>query len=229
MNLSMSTLELKKYIGKQLENIFPDKYYFEGKDVDIAIATALERTEFCFKYINMEKYNRNGQIWFDHLYSDQYATFLCYLGSSLWSESENYPLCAKIMNLNKVLNGLFCTYKTKLPNIFYLGHPIGTVMGNAIYSDFVAIMQNVTINSNNSGGKSPEIGKGVFLSAGVTIIGDGKIGDFCSIGANTLAYYLNVPDNSVVFTDSTGEINIKQQNKDGYSQRLFNVKIANNI
>ena len=71
MNLSLSKPELKQYISKQLDNLFPDKYKFDGNDVDAAIETAIQRTEYCFKCINLPYYNKDNQTYFYHLHTDQ--------------------------------------------------------------------------------------------------------------------------------------------------------------
>lgn len=225
MNLSMPKSELKEFISRQLSNFFPDKYKFEGNDVDMAIDMAIQRTEYCFKHIKLPHYNRENQVWFDHLHSDQYSSFLYFLSNTLWKESENKPICDKLILLNKSLNALFISYKCNMPNIFYLSHPLGTVLGNACYSDFLAVMHNVTVNTVYDGNIQPKIGKGVFLSTGVSIIGSNSIGDFSSIGANTLLYKVDVPNDSIAFTDSNGELQIRKNKKEIYVQSIFNTKI----
>ncbi len=39
------------------------------------------------------------------------------------------------------------TYKCKLPKIFVFYHAVGSVIGNADYSDYLVVFQNVTINT----------------------------------------------------------------------------------
>ena len=229
MNISLPTIRLKKYLANQLDNFFPDDYRFEGKDVDIAFNMALERTEFCFKYNSIYHYTHDNQVWFDHMHSDQYSTFIYFLANSLWKQSENKILCNKLVLLNKLLNSIFVSYKCNLPDIFYMDHPVGTVLGNAEYSNFLVVLQNVTVNTSHGNFESPKIGRGVFLSAGVSVIGNKSIGNYCSIGANTLLYNKEIPDNSVVFTDSQGKIGIKHNKKECYSQNVFNVKITEEI
>ena len=98
--------------------------------------------ENCFKYINIPAYSDNkGQTFFSYLHSDQYAHFLYYLSNSLWKISQNKPICDKLIYLNKALNGFFYSYKGSLPDIFFLGHPVGSVLGNANYSDFLVVFQ----------------------------------------------------------------------------------------
>jgi serine O-acetyltransferase len=218
---SLSKYELKHYISKQLDNLFPDKYKFVGSDVDSAIDIALQRSETCFKYVNLPHYNRDGEIWFDHLHSDQYSTFIYFLSNSLWEISQNKPLCDKCILLNKTLNSFFISYKCKMPKIFLLIHPIGTIIGNAEYQDFLVILQNVTINTETP---PPHLGKGVFMAAGSSVIGSSQIGDFSSLGIGTTVYKTNIPENSIAYTDKNGEFHIKKSHNIT-SQSFFNINI----
>lgn len=69
----------------------------------------------------------------------------------------------------------------------YVPHPYGIVVGVSRVGDGVTILQNVTIGRKSRAvGGVPVIGDGVFLSAGVVIVGDLVIGDHASIGANSV-------------------------------------------
>lgn len=69
----------------------------------------------------------------------------------------------------------------------FLDHATGIVIGaNVEVGDDVTILQNVSIG--RQGGlpnRSPRIGRGVFIGAGATILGDIRIGDFAKIGAGS--------------------------------------------
>lgn len=229
MITSLKSEALKQYIANQLAFYFPDGYRFEGEDVDAAIRLALERTEYCFKHITLPAYTYNGQCYFSHLHSDQYSQFLYFLSNSLWKISQNKLLCDKIIFLNKVLNGMFYSYKGGLPDIFLFGHAVGTIIGNAKYSDFLVVFQNVTINTNynEEGDAAPSIGKGVFLGAGAKIIGNKPVGNRVSIGVDALVYQTEISDDSVVVREPTGEICIKKRSKPHcMAQNYFNVPIV---
>ncbi|HOW58285.1 MAG TPA: transferase [Candidatus Omnitrophota bacterium] len=227
MNLSMPFSELKPYIAKQLDHFFPDSYRFDGADVDSALDAAIQRAEYCFKHVDMRYYNDERGACFYHLHSDQYTSFLYFLSNSLWLKSQNKPLCDKLLFLNKTLNSMFISYHCKLPDIFVFSHAIGSVIGNAVYSDFLVVFQNVTINTGDDTGvwQPPKLGKGVFLGADVKIIGSGTIGHFSSIGVGSCIYKFDVPDHSVVFTDTNGKLNIKKHEKPCRAQAYFNVDI----
>lgn len=224
--MSLSKEELKTYLGRQMEVFTPDKYKLEGKDTDIALDLALERLEYCLVNTNFQHYSQNGQANFQHLYSDQYSQFLYFYANSLWKVSQNKPLCDKMVVLNKALNGLLCPYTVELPKIFLFGHPIGTIIGNAVYSDYLAIMQNVTINfADGSDGREPlKIGKGVVLSSGCKIFGNKPIGDRSSVGVNTVIYDTEVPDDTVAYTDNTGKLCMKKRSKSCKAESYFHVK-----
>lgn len=216
MQLSLSKYELKHYLSSQLDTFFPDGRYMEGTDIDLAMSRALERLENCFKHLTFHSYcTDDGQTHFSHLHSDQYAQFLYYFSNSLWEISQNKNICDKVMYLNRILNNFMFSYKGKLPDIFFLGHPIGSIIGNAVYSDYLVIFQNVTINTSedNEGSPAPILGKGLFLGAGAKIIGNKRIGDRVSVSVDTVVYNQEIDDDKVVITDLRGNTIIKDREK----------------
>ncbi|MDE6946229.1 MAG: hypothetical protein K2P14_03480 [Anaeroplasmataceae bacterium] len=229
MQLSLPKDELKTYMRTQLSSIFPDKYIMEGADVDTAFELGLERLENCFKYLTFPAYcNDEGQTFFSHLHADQYAQFLYYFSNSLWKVSENKPICDKLIYLNRILNNFFFSYKGNLPDIFFLGHPVGTILGNAVYNDFLVVFQNVTVNTSadQDGNPAPILGKGLFLGAGAKIIGNQAIGDRVSISVDTVVYNQAIPNDKVVRTDAEGKILIKDREKPQcMAQNYFRVSI----
>lgn len=220
---SLTKTELKEYLAKQLNHLFPDNYKLKGTDTDIALNQALEKVEYCFSQINFRHYSENGEANFKHLYSDQYSQFLYIYARELWLLSQNKPICDKLVLLNKALNGILCPYTVKMPSIFFFLHPVGTVIGNANFSDYLVIAQNVTINNsiNKDGIEELNIGKGVFLSAGSKIIGTQPIGDFSSIGVNTTIYNIEVPSNMIAYNDIDGVLVMKERKKQCKAQEFF--------
>lgn len=229
MKLSLPKKELQKYTLKQLETYFPDGHNLNGHDIDVSFEQALERTENCFRYIKNAAYSDgHGTTYFSHLHSDQYAQFLYYWANSLWELSENKAVCDKLIYLNKTLHSFFVSYKGKLPNIFFLTHPVGSVIGNASYSDFLVIGQNVTINTGESPNNEiiPKLGKGLYLAAGAKIIGNEPIGNRVSIGVDAFVYGQSIPDDSVVLRNPNGSIQIRERKKENCkAQQYFNISI----
>jgi serine O-acetyltransferase len=70
----------------------------------------------------------------------------------------------------------------------FLDHATGIIIGAfAVIGDEVTILQNVTIGRKHSEpDRAPKIGRGVYLSAGSSIIGGVSIGDFAKIGAGAV-------------------------------------------
>lgn len=221
MKISINKEELQYYIAKQLEYRFPDRKScldFKESINRRAFDEALDRLEFCFKHIKVTGYSvEDGGIkhsYFNHLHSDQYSQFLYFFSNSLWKMNGNPDICSKLILLNKELNGCWYSYKGNLPDIFLLMHPVGSVLGykNVKYSDYLVILQNVTINAT---WELLELGEHLFLGAGCKIIGDGKIGNRVSIGANALIKNPNIPDDYIAYQDiKTGLITQKPNKKE---------------
>ena len=123
---------------------------------------------------------------------------------------------------------MFYSFKAGLPDIFLFGHPVGTIIGNASYSDFLVVFQNVTINTGteSGNGEALKMGKGLFLGAGAKIIGNSPIGDRVSIGVDAVVNQRRIEDDSVVLRNEQGEIIVRTRKKDTcMAQNYFNVSI----
>jgi serine O-acetyltransferase len=222
MNLSLPSSEFKEYVLKQINLFFPDNQTPKPHEFTKLFDSAIDRTEFCFKHINMEPYNHKGLTLLSHLHANQYAVFLWFLSNTVWLETHDKILANKLYCLNKALNGFSCSYEAKLPNIFLLFHIVGTVLGKAEYSDFFVAMQGCTVGAHH--GKYPKIGKGVSLLPHSSVIGDCSIGDRVSIGINTTVYQQNIPNDTVVFVDNNHALCQKPSRK-AWAQQFFNVQI----
>lgn len=201
MILSLKQEKLLEYVRTQCNTFFPDGYDLVGADVEAAYKVALDRIENCYKVIKHPGYrDKNKNPTFSHLHADQYAQFLYFFSNSLWHLSQNKALCDKLLQLNRTLNAIFISYKGNLPEHFLLGHPVGTILGNASYGDFLVVFQGVTVNTDvdENGEPAPKLGKGLFLGAHAKIIGNQPIGDRVSIGVNALVYQKSIPHDSVV-------------------------------
>ena len=123
-------------------------------------------------------------------------------------------ICDKLILLNKAQSGMWVSYKNNLPDIFIFFHPVGTVLGNNNYSNYLAVFQNVTINTISSDEKTNEylqtFGKGLVLATGAKIIGNVQIGDWVSVGVDACVYKQDIPSNHIVFRDKDGSINMKE-------------------
>jgi len=143
------------------------------------------------------KYFRNidGTPIFSPFHSDQYAILLYLLGNELFAIHQQ--LAEKLYYLNKVMHSIDLYPAVKLPEIFCLFHPVGTVIGRADFGNFFTISQNCTIGNNK--GKYPTIGNYVSLMANSMVLGNSKIGDNSIISAGSIVKDQSIPENSVVF------------------------------
>lgn len=82
----------------------------------------------------------------------------------------------------------------RIGSAVFLDHGTGIIIGAlASVGDEVTILQNVTIARHQDDPRfAPQVGHGVLLSAGATVIGNLSIGDFAKIGAGALVTS-NVP------------------------------------
>src|SRR5690606_10500928 len=80
-------------------------------------------------------------------------------------------------------------------------HPIGTVLGRAVYGNGFVVMQGCTVG--NKGGSYPVLGERVVLCAGSSVIGNCKIGNDVCIGAGAQLIDREVPDGSTVVGHDT--------------------------
>lgn len=230
MILSLPQVELFNYVRAQLNHFFPDGQDLRWEQGRSAFHLALDRTEYSFSRTVTRGYtDGSGNAMFSHLHSDQYSQFLYYFANSLWKLSEDQPACNKLIFLNKALNGYFFSYKYRLPDVFLFAHPVGSIIGNAGYSDFLVISQNVTINTGTEQGPDdlPKLGKGLFLGAGAKIIGRKPIGDRVSVGVDAIVYDQAVPDDKVVERAPSGEIVVRDRRVEFCTaQKFFNEEIT---
>lgn len=224
MELSLSKQDLLKYIALQMDHFFPDKYYLKGNDVSSALELALERLEYCYQHICVKAYNDEKQTYFSHLHGDQYSQFLYYFSNSLWSISENKPLCDKMVQLNRCLSGMFYSYNSGLPDIFYFSHPVGSVLGKAKYGNYFSCRQNCTIATQYG---EKQFGEWLFLGAGASILDtDIEIGERVIIGGGTTVYGkgIKLKSDTIVYRDANGKILHEKRSKEMYPKGIFKEK-----
>ena len=228
MKMTLSFNELYSYILRQLNFFFPDKHCIVDCELmKNALNTALQRTEECFKHILLKGYSENGNALFNHLHSDQYSQFLYFYANTLWKMNADQIICDKLLYLNRTLHSIFVSYKCNLPEHFVFGHPVGTVIGNAHYNDFLVIFQNVTINTAGDNSKQlPELGKGLFLGTGCKIIGNKPIGDRVSLGVNAFVNNIEIASDSVVLNSNGNNIIRPRIKNKCFAQNYFDIEIS---
>ncbi|KRQ93243.1 serine O-acetyltransferase [Bradyrhizobium valentinum] len=109
------------------------------------------------------------------------------LSNWLWRQRRN-DLALLLQSLSSDQLQVSIHPSASIGTSVFLDHATGIIIGAfAVIGDEVTILQNVTIGRKHSEPDlAPKIGRGVFLSAGSTIIGNVSVGDFAKIGAGAV-------------------------------------------
>jgi len=193
----------------QINAFFPDGRPIDRKAFYTAVRTALDRIENCFSHISHPSYYAQQQARFDIFHSDQYCTYLYFLSSSIFQSGGDLILAKKIFALNKALHAFNCMYDTLLPDVFWLIHIVGTVLGKANYSNFLVVRQNCTVGA--MAGAYPTIGKGFVMSAGSSVIGNCKIGANVMLGPGCTIVNRAVEDNTLIILNDSHTSRVNSQ------------------
>jgi serine O-acetyltransferase len=185
------------YAARQLGHFFPDNSDITGKTFEPYVAQVMERLRLCFAGIRRNKYQRDGQPFFNYLHPDHYAVFLYLLANTIFRTGHDDVLAFRLYYLNKVLHSLDAFYDADLPEVFMFMHPIGTVLGHAKYGNYFCAYQNCTVGSDEPG-NTPVFGDHVVMYAGSTVIGQSKIGNNVVLGAKSFVIDRDIPDDSIV-------------------------------
>jgi serine O-acetyltransferase len=172
----------------------------------------LQRLGFLFAHINNKYYRRDGQPCFNPWHTAQYGIFLYLLANDLFRAHGPLLLCDKLYGLNKIVNAVDLFYEVELPDVFFMDHPVGTVLGRARYGRFFSFSQNITVGNNR--GIFPVIGERVAMMSGTSLIGKCQVGNNVVIASGCAIKDQDIPDNSIVFGRSP-DLTIKSIFKDG--------------
>lgn len=192
---SLAPTALAELAVRQINLLFPD-----GSEVDVpclmdCINGALRRLEHCFTHISNKYFFDGDSAVFDHLHGDQYAMWLYLLANELHQRGGPADVCKKLFLLNKALNGCDIYFEVELPSIFLLVHPLGTVLGRGVYSDFLIAYQRVGVGSNHD--VYPALGAHLTLRPGASVLGSSTVGRCCTIAAESLLLDHDLPDHSI--------------------------------
>jgi serine O-acetyltransferase len=202
---------LLKLVQKQI-NTFFGLSKEERKMINNHFNETIKRVSYCFEKTPNKYYHQEGQTYFNPYHSGQYSIFLYFLSNTISkNETECISLADKIYYLNKALNGFDLFHQVQMPDIFFLDHPIGSVIGRAVIGNYFSFAQNCTVGNNK--GIYPIIGEHVRMTAHAAIIGKCNIGDYVIVAAGTIIKDIDVPAYSLVFGHSN-ELIIKTKNKE---------------
>ena len=222
MRTSLLSTELATYTSRQLNYLFPDEHSVKLSTYQSVVDLALDRVNYCFKHSAIKQYCLAGEAVFSHTFSDQYAVFLWFLANTLWKEQGPQHILDKLFCLNKALHAFECMYDTHLPDIFFLSHTVGTVLGKATYADFLVVSQGCTVGVHHE--HYPILDKGVALAANVSVIGKCRLGKRASVGSNTSVFQRDLPDDTTIYTNAHGQLLIVTA-AEPYAQKFFNVDL----
>jgi len=197
MKLSIHINDLNILVLNQINTLYNDGNLISKNELIIFQKETLNRVEKAFVHIRKPYFFVNNECVFDHLHSDHYSMYLYLLSNTVWENNGDVRLASKIFLLNKALHGIDAFYKIQLPEIFIFAHPLGTILGNAKYSDYFAVFQNCTVGGT-ADGKYPEFNHGVILYSKSSVIGDCLIGSNTIFGANSSVINAKVDRDKVV-------------------------------
>ncbi len=99
--------------------------------------------------------------------------------------------------VNRRLHAFECFYTRGIPDVFHLEHPVGSVLGQAAFGEYLVVYQGVSVGGDMKL-RYPEVGEGVVLFAKASLIGSAVIEDNCAIGAGVQVYGARVAANTAV-------------------------------
>lgn len=182
------------------------KSFFEISEDEVDVVHFLsnevvQRCEYNFSKNKNKYYSRNGEVYFNPNHSGQYTVFLYYFSNTIFQARKDViALADKIYYLNRIMNSCDLFYEVKLPEVFMLDHPLGSVIGRGQFGNYFAFSQNCTVGNNKN--IYPIIGERVSMSANTMILGNSKIGNNVILGAGACVKDQDIPDNSLVFGSS---------------------------
>ena len=200
MILAMPRSKLRELLLTQIKNFFLLDDQTEPAILDENLQVALDRAAYSFSLTTNKYYQRDGMVFFNPLHTAQYGIFLYFLSNTIWKRYGSIVLCDKLYALGKVINALDLYYEIEMPDVFFMDHPVGTVLGRAHYGRFFLFSQNCTVGNNK--GVYPIIGEHVAMMSYSRVIGRCKIGNYVVISSGAFIKDQDVPDFSLVFGSS---------------------------
>lgn len=198
LELSLPENKLRDYLSKQIENNYPDGQTSTfNAAVGKVLFKVLSRLEMSFSRIKSRYYSKaSGIPYFNHLNGDHYSAFLYLISNELYKLGEEV-LASKVFLLNKQMFGIDAFYRVELPEVFLFVHPIGTVLGNATYSNFFVVYQGVTIGSKTDG-IYPKFSERTILYSNSSVIGNCNFGENIVVAANSTFIDRDADSNQVL-------------------------------
>jgi len=170
----------------------------EMNQIGNILSEVKERAAFSFSHSRNKYYRKNGEVYFNPFHAAQYTIFLYFLSNTMFRDNkENRVVCDKIYYLNRMLNGCDLFYEVNLPDIFFLEHPLGSVIGRGQFDNYFSFSQGCTVGNNK--GIFPVFDEKVKMMSNSKVLGACSIGSNVIIAANTYIKDTNIPNNTIVF------------------------------
>lgn len=195
LSSSISSDLLYKQLKKQLKNFF----LIEEKEFNFLIDIkniVIQNLKICIEGIDNKYYKEDSLPYFNPFHSGQYLTFLYFTANTCYKEGQTV-LSEKVYYLNKIMHACDIYPAVQLPDVFFLEHPVGTVLGRAKYGENFFAMQGCTVGGNK--GLYPTIGSNVKMYSNSKVLGNSIIGNNVSLASNTYVKDTNIPDYTIVF------------------------------
>lgn len=198
-NYKIHKKQLLIYVISLLNTYFNDGTKIKKDYISNSFNQSYERLIFCFSQIQNKYYfdKKNKSLNLNHLNSDQMATFLYFFSNCCYQNNLDRTICDKIYYLNKILNSIDIYYEVRLPDIFLLIHPVGTVLGRANYSDYLIVYQGVNVGSNKN--IYPTFSKYVTLRPSSSILGKSRMGINSELATGSILIDSNISKNKIYF------------------------------
>jgi serine O-acetyltransferase len=197
MRWSLAEPDLLDYTARQMRLFSAKRLGTTRSELAPYIRDTRHRVERCFTQIRRKYYFDGSNTLFDHLHGDHYAAYLYILSNVIFTTSRNDELAARVFLLNKALHGCDIFYGVTLPEVFLLIHPVGTVLGNATYGNYLVAYQNCAVGSLENGTYPVFEGENV-LFARAAVLGNCHVGRNVVVAANAFLLDVDVPANSTV-------------------------------
>ena len=217
---TIEAVDLTNYTMNQLNSIFPDKNTITFDLLHDYVVETLKRVYNNFSHIKLKYYRDGDATLFNHLNGDHYCVYLYYLSNTLYRASCSDWLCSKVFLLNKLLHGIDAFYSLNLPEHFMVVHPLGTVLGNAKYGDYVVFYQGVTVGASVEG-IYPKFEGYNILYSNCAAIGKLKMGNNAIIASGVRVINQDIPINMLAFTGSEGLV--FKENRKNIIKSIFEI------
>lgn len=183
---------LAYYVAKQLDAMFPCAgVESDAQSIKKILPAAINRLRPILQAVRCF-----NSLWFEYFNSLQYSTFLYILANEHSKTGSDLMLSDRLFYLNRALNSIDLFYAVKMPEVFFISHGLGTVLGNAAYGNRLVVFQDVTVG--RVADARPVIGDNVILYPGVIITGESIIGHDCVVSAGVVLHNTVVPGGVIV-------------------------------